>query len=158
MGPVEAAQIAHARDVRMRLFGAPGLACAGDDASARRLAPPHGRGRKAQDRETVAALRPASPDRMDVSVIIATVCTYYGVRRADLLSVQRHRSVARPRQVAMYLCRIMTSLSCSGIGRRLGDRDHTTVGHALRSVSRLIESDPGFARDIAELKRRLGAA
>ena len=157
MGPVEAAQIAHARDVRMRLFGAPGLACAGDDASARRLAPPHGRGRKAQARETVAALRPSSPDRMDVSVIIAAVCTYYGIRRADLLSVQRHRSVARPRQVAMYLSKMLTSKSLPEIGRRFGGRDHTTVIHAVRKIEELKSVDNQISEDIELLRRMLEA-
>ena len=69
-------------------------------------------------------------------------------------SARRARAVARPRQVAMYLAKQLTSRSLPEIGRKFGGRDHTTVMHAVKKVEQLCETDAGFADDV-ELMRRM---
>jgi chromosomal replication initiator protein len=70
-------------------------------------------------------------------------------------SPRRARAVARPRQVAMYLSKQLTSRSLPEIGRMFGGRDHTTVMHAVRKIEELRASDHGFAEDIDLLRRML---
>ena len=70
-------------------------------------------------------------------------------------SARRARSVARPRQVAMFLAKTMTSRSLPDIGRRFGGRDHTTVIHGVRKIEELRATDPQIADDIDALKRAL---
>lgn len=80
---------------------------------------------------------------------------HYGLRIADMTSPRRTRAVARPRQVAMYLCKTLTEHSLPDIGRKFGGRDHTTVIHAVRTIEALIASDPVLARDVEALKREM---
>ena len=70
-------------------------------------------------------------------------------------SARRARSVARPRQVAMYLAKQLTARSLPEIGRKFGGRDHTTVMHAVKKVDELKGLDTGFAEDIELLRRML---
>jgi chromosomal replication initiator protein len=84
-----------------------------------------------------------------------TVAEYYKIRVADLLSKRRTRSVTRPRQVAMALCKELTSHSLPEIGDAFGGRDHTTVLHACRKVKELTESDNRIAEDFSNLLRTL---
>ena len=72
-------------------------------------------------------------------------------------SARRSRSVARPRQVAMYLAKQLTSRSLPEIGRKFGGRDHTTVMHAVKKVDELKDIDSSFAEDVELLKRMLEA-
>lgn len=72
------------------------------------------------------------------------VCLRFGLTWEDIRKVDRQRSVARPRQIAMFLCREMTDCSLPRIGQHFC-RDHTTVLHACRAVMRLITTDPKFA-------------
>jgi len=84
-----------------------------------------------------------------------TVAEYYNVRVADLHSKRRTRSITRPRQVAMALCKELTSHSLPEIGDAFGGRDHTTVIHACRKVEELRETDPRIDEDYANLVRTL---
>ena len=84
-----------------------------------------------------------------------TVAEYYKIRVADLLSKRRNRSVARPRQLAMALCKELTNHSLPEIGDAFGGRDHTTVLHACRKIIELRESDSRIAEDMANLLRTL---
>ena len=84
-----------------------------------------------------------------------TVADYYKVRVADLLSKRRSRSVARPRQAAMWLAKQLTTRSLPDIGRRFGGRDHTTVLHAVRKIEDLASKDQGLGQVIELLKRML---
>lgn len=93
--------------------------------------------------------------RITVDEIQKCVCDYYGIKQADLLSERRTRILARPRQVAMWLCKKLTSRSLPDIGRRFGNRDHTTVLHAVRKIDELIISDEQILRDTEALTRRL---
>jgi chromosomal replication initiator protein len=77
------------------------------------------------------------------------------VSRADLLSSRRTANVVRPRQVAMYLAKILTLRSLPEIGRRFGGRDHTTVLHAVRKIETLAGNDSALADEIETLKRLL---
>ena len=72
-------------------------------------------------------------------------------------SPRRARAVARPRQVAMYLAKQLTSRSLPEIGRKFGGRDHTTVMHAVRKIEDLRASDQSFSEDIELLRRMLEA-
>ncbi len=80
---------------------------------------------------------------------------HYNMRLTDMFSARRARNVARPRQVAMYLAKQLTSRSLPEIGRKFGNRDHTTVMHAVSRVGQLIEVDPSFAEDVELLRRML---
>lgn len=83
------------------------------------------------------------------------VAEHYGLRMADMISACRMRAVARPRQVAMYLARQLTSRSLPGIGRKFGGRDHTTVMHAIRRIEELRALDAVLNEDIEQLRRLL---
>jgi chromosomal replication initiator protein len=83
------------------------------------------------------------------------VARQYNVSRADLLSSRRTANVVRPRQVAMYLAKILTLRSLPEIGRRFGGRDHTTVLHAVRKIETLAGNDSALAGEIETLKRLL---
>ena len=82
---------------------------------------------------------------------------HFNIRLADMHSARRSRSVARPRQVAMYLAKQLTSRSLPEIGRKFGGRDHTTVMHAVKKVDELRDIDSSFAEDVELLKRMLEA-
>jgi chromosomal replication initiator protein len=92
--------------------------------------------------------------RVTIEEIQKKVAEHYGIRLTDMSSARRARAVARPRQVAMYLAKQLTSRSLPEIGRKFGNRDHTTVMHAVSRVAELMERDGAFAEDV-ELLRRL---
>ncbi len=86
-----------------------------------------------------------------------TVAEYYKIRVADLLSKRRNRSITRPRQLAMALCKELTNHSLPEIGDAFGGRDHTTVLHACRKIDELREADQRMAEDHANLLRTLSS-
>ena len=99
---------------------------------------------------------PAVFDRpVAIDDIIAALTRQFGVSRQDILSDRRHRSVVLPRQVGMYLARQLSRRGLPEIGRRFGDRDHTTVLHAVRKIDRLLMTDPHLQNDIDDLRRDL---
>jgi chromosomal replication initiator protein len=100
-------------------------------------------------------VRPADPRRIRVEDILRVVSKHYGVSRADLLSSRRTANVVRPRQIAMYLAKVLTLRSLPEIGRRFGGRDHTTVLHAVRKVDDLLTRDESLREDVDLLKRML---
>lgn len=83
------------------------------------------------------------------------VCEHYGIKLADLNGARRSRNLARPRQIAMYLSKRLTTRSLPDIGRAFGGRDHTTVMHAVQKVEDLIRTDGMIADDIDLLRRSL---
>ena len=98
----------------------------------------------------------ALQDKMvTVDYIQKTVAEYYKIRLADLLSKRRNRSVARPRQMAMALCKELTSHSLPEIGDAFGGRDHTTVLHACRKIADLRRSEQRINEDYINLGRIL---
>ncbi len=107
------------------------------------------------EREVRDLIRPQEPKRIKIEEIQRIVARQYNVSRADLLSSRRTANVVRPRQVAMYLAKLMTLRSLPEIGRRFGGRDHTTVLHAVRKIENLVHSDTSLAEEIEILKRQL---
>ncbi|HXF07883.1 MAG TPA: chromosomal replication initiator protein DnaA [Candidatus Acidoferrales bacterium] len=85
------------------------------------------------------------------------VAEYFKIRRSDLISSSRTRSIARPRQIAMALAKELTSHSLPEIGKHFGGRDHTTVLHACRKLAELRSSDPRINEDYQNLTRMLSA-
>ena len=83
------------------------------------------------------------------------VSNYFNIPLNDMLSQRRSRPLARPRQIAMYLAKKMTTRSLPEIGRRFANRDHTTVIHAVKTITRLIEQDDEMKRNIGQLKNLL---
>ncbi len=97
----------------------------------------------------------ASERRVTIEEIQKRVATHFNIRVSDMHSARRARSVARPRQVAMYLSKQLTSRSLPEIGRKFGGRDHTTVMHAVKKVEELREQDSSFNEDVELLRRML---
>ncbi len=86
--------------------------------------------------------------RITIDEIQNKVCNYYNIKIDDLISSKRIRTFARPRQVAMYLSKKLTTRSLPEIGRKFGGRDHTTVIHAVKKIEELKESNSKFDEDV----------
>ncbi|WP_299401347.1 chromosomal replication initiator protein DnaA [uncultured Roseobacter sp.] len=97
----------------------------------------------------------ASERKITVEEIQRKVSDHYNIRLSDMIGPKRLRSYARPRQVAMYLCKKMTSRSLPEIGRRFGGRDHTTVMHGVKRIEELKTQDGQIAEDLELLRRAL---
>ena len=97
----------------------------------------------------------ASDRRITIEEIQKRVAEHYNIKLVEMSSARRSRTVARPRQVAMYLSKQLTSRSLPEIGRKFGGRDHTTVMHAVKKVDELREIDQNFAEDVELLRRML---
>ncbi len=107
--------------------------------------------------ECLADILRASDRKVTIDEIIRKVADHYNLRLSDMLSPRRARVVARPRQVAMFLSKTLTSKSLPEIGRRFGGRDHTTVIHAVRKIEELKSVDNQIAEDVELLRRMLEA-
>jgi len=105
--------------------------------------------------EVLHDLLRANDRRISIEEIQKRVAEYFNIRVADMHSARRARQVARPRQVAMYLSKQLTTRSLPEIGRKFGGRDHTTVMHAVKKIEELRASDTSFAEDIELLRRML---
>lgn len=105
--------------------------------------------------EALSDLIRAHDKRVTVDEIMQAVAKYYNLRMTDLLGPRRTRTIARPRQLAMYLAKTLTTRSLPEIGRRFGGRDHTTVIHAVKRIEALSDSDPQIADDLKSLMRTL---
>jgi chromosomal replication initiator protein len=105
--------------------------------------------------DALSDLLRAHDRRVTIDEIQKRVAEHYNIRLTDMSSARRARNVARPRQVAMFLAKQLTQRSLPEIGRRFGNRDHTTVMHACSRIAELMERDPGFAEDVELLRRML---
>lgn len=99
----------------------------------------------------------ASERKITVEEIQRKVSEHYNIRLSDMIGPKRVRTYARPRQVAMYLCKQLTSRSLPEIGRRFGGRDHTTVMHGVKRIEELRQQDGQIAEDLEMLRRALEA-
>lgn len=97
----------------------------------------------------------ANDRRISIEDIQKQVAGHYNIKVSDMHSARRSRIVARPRQVAMYLSKKLTSKSLPEIGRKFGGKDHTTVMHAVKRIEELMGSDNEIANDIELLERIL---
>lgn len=107
--------------------------------------------------ECLADVLKASERKVTVEEIQRKVSEHYSIRLSDMIGPKRVRSIARPRQVAMYLSKQMTSRSLPEIGRRFGGRDHTTVMHGVKRIEELKSTDSQIADDLELLRRLLEA-
>lgn len=95
------------------------------------------------------------PQKVTIAGIRSRVEQFYKMETGALATRSRCRAIARPRQIAMYLARILTRQSYPTLARRFGNFDHTTVLHAVRSVERWIEEDGDFALEVETMRRRI---
>jgi chromosomal replication initiator protein len=100
-------------------------------------------------------VRTPDPKKIKIEDIQKLVASHFNVSRGDILSARRTASVVRPRQIAMYLSKLLTPRSLPEIGRRFGGRDHTTVLHAVRKITGLVTTDATLSEEIELLKRML---
>ncbi len=105
--------------------------------------------------EVLKPLIRANARKVTVEEIQRRVADYFDIKQQDLLSQRRARVVTRPRQIAMYLAKHLTTRSLPDIGRRFGGRDHTTVMHAVRRIEELRRSDPLIDDSVENLRRLL---
>ncbi len=105
--------------------------------------------------EVLHDLLKAHDKRVTIEEIQRRVAEHYKIRLSEMSSARRARAVARPRQVAMYLAKQLTSRSLPEIGRKFGNRDHTTVMHAVSRVTELMAREASFSEDVELLKRML---
>ena len=100
----------------------------------------------------------AAETQITLQDVIKAVTGFYNVRLSDLQSKRRHKSIAEPRQVCMWLARRYTRFSLQEIGGYFGGRDHTTVMHAIRAVEERRESEPDFAHALGRFEHALGGS
>jgi chromosomal replication initiator protein len=100
-------------------------------------------------------VRNREPKRVKIEDIQKLVASRYNVSRSDILSERRTAAVVRPRQIAMYLSKVLTLRSLPEIGRRFGGRDHTTVLHAVRKIEKALGEDNALSDEVELLKRML---
>lgn len=106
--------------------------------------------------EALRDLLRANNRRISIDDIKKKVMEKYSVKLSELEGARRQRCIARPRQIAMYLCKNLTTKSLPEIGRAFGGRDHTTIIHAVRTIEKLIINDTNIAEDIDLLTKTLG--
>ena len=105
--------------------------------------------------DCLADILRASDRKLTVEEIQRKVAEHYNIRLSDMIGPKRLRNIARPRQVAMYLAKHLTSRSLPEIGRRFGGRDHTTIMHGVKKIEELILTDSQLNDDLQLLKRLL---
>ncbi len=108
-----------------------------------------------QARDVLADLLRSTDRKTTIDDIMKATCEHYALRMSDMTSARRSRTVARPRQMAMFLSKKLTPRSYPEIGRKFGGRDHTTVLYAVRRIEALIAADEQIAEDAALLTRKL---
>jgi chromosomal replication initiator protein len=102
--------------------------------------------------DCLADILRASDRKVTIEEIQRKVAEHYNIRLSDMIGPKRLRTVARPRQVAMYLAKQLTPRSLPEIGRRFGGRDHTTIMHGVRKIEELMATDSQLADDLQMLR------
>ena len=105
--------------------------------------------------DCLADILKASDRKVTIEEIQRKVPEHYTIRLSDMLGPKRNRVYARPRQIAMWLCKQMTSRSLPEIGRKFGKRDHTTIMHGVRKIDELRAADVQLSDDLEMLQRAL---
>lgn len=95
----------------------------------------------------------SSDKPVSIEEIQKKVAAHYSIRLADMSSARKSRNVARPRQVAMYLSKLLTPKSLSEIGKKFGNKDHTTVIHAIKKIESMCNLDQEFKREVDTLAK-----
>lgn len=107
--------------------------------------------------DCLADILRASDRKVTIEEIQRKVAEHFNIRLSDMIGPKRVRTIARPRQVAMYLSKQLTPRSLPEIGRRFGGRDHTTIIHGVRRIEELMATDSQLADDLQLLRRLLQA-
>ncbi|WP_374644985.1 chromosomal replication initiator protein DnaA [Tabrizicola sp.] len=105
--------------------------------------------------DCLADILRSSDRKLSIEEIQRKVAEHYNIRLSDMIGPKRLRTIARPRQVAMYLAKQLTPRSLPEIGRRFGGRDHTTIMHGVRKIEELMTTDSQLAEDLQLLRRLL---
>ncbi|MFN4171309.1 MAG: chromosomal replication initiator protein DnaA [Pseudorhodobacter sp.] len=105
--------------------------------------------------DCLADILRASDRKLTIEEIQRKVAEHYNVRLSDMIGPKRVRIIARPRQIAMYLSKTLTSRSLPDIGRRFGGRDHTTIMHGVKKIEELMATDSQLSDDLQMLRRAL---
>jgi chromosomal replication initiator protein len=105
--------------------------------------------------DCLADILRSSDRKLTIEEIQRKVAEHYNIRLSDMIGPKRLRTIARPRQVAMYLAKQLTLRSLPEIGRRFGGRDHTTIMHGVRKIEELMAIDSQLADDLQLLRRLL---
>ena len=96
-----------------------------------------------------------SENTVTTDLIQSLVCKFYKISKTEMLSARRSRYLVRPRQIAIYLTKILTSKSLPEIGRDFSNRDHTTVIHSIKTIENLKKNDPELCNNIDTLKNQI---
>jgi len=94
-------------------------------------------------------------NKVTIDSIQTIVCQFFKISKNEMLSARRSRYLARPRQTAIYLAKLLTSKSLPEIGRSFSNRDHTTVIHSVKTIERLRQEDKALNANIDNLKNRI---
>jgi len=105
--------------------------------------------------DCLADILRASDRKLSIEEIQRKVAEHYNIRLSDMIGPKRVRTIARPRQIAMYLSKQLTHRSLPEIGRRFGGRDHTTIMHGVRKIEELMSTDSQLSDDLQLLRRLL---
>ncbi len=105
--------------------------------------------------DCLADILRANDRKVTIEEIQRKVAEHYNVRLSDMIGPKRQRTIARPRQIAMYLAKQLTQRSLPEIGRRFGGRDHTTIMHGVRRIEELMATDSQMTDDLQLLRRLL---
>ena len=100
-------------------------------------------------------ISPGGAREITPELIIQVVSEHFGITPADISSKKRNKEIVYPRQIAMYLCRTMTSTPLQGIGKCLGDRDHTTIIHGAEKITADMEKNESLRNTLEILKKKL---
>ena len=94
-------------------------------------------------------------NKVTIDLIQTVVCKFFKISKNEMLSSRRSRYLVRPRQIAIYLTKILTSKSLPEIGREFSNRDHTTIIHSVKTIEKLKEKDPEMVDNINKLKNQI---
>ena len=93
--------------------------------------------------------------KLDSDTIMEVVSRFYHITVEDMKSNRRNKEISNPRQIAMYLCRVLLNMTLPQIGQEFGNRDHTTVIHACNKITNDLTKSDALNRDVEEIKKRL---
>ena len=96
-----------------------------------------------------------SENKVTVDLIQSSVCKFFKISKNEMLSSRRSRYLVRPRQIAIYLTKILTSKSLPEIGREFSNRDHTTIIHSVKTIEKLIKEDTELCSNVDNLKNQI---
>lgn len=106
-------------------------------------------------KQVLAEILAGRRNQVTVESIQKLVATHYDVKVSDLKSQRRHKVVAKPRQVAMYLCRKILNTSYPELGERFGGKDHTTILSACKKIELLVAKDTDIRNELTQLRRKI---